>query len=69
MSKLNFRTSWILLAMLLAAALPVTAQAGKINIIVSDVDLVYFGSTSDGAIYDAVGFNGGNMDPTESEVK
>jgi hypothetical protein len=50
------------LAALAGCLLPLAAQAGTINIILSDMDVNYMGSTSGGSFYDAMGgFSGGNL--------
>jgi hypothetical protein len=48
---------------------PLVAEAGTINIILSDLDVVYMGNVSGGAIYDAMGgINGGNLIENESDT-
>jgi hypothetical protein len=44
-----------------------TAPAATINVILSDFDVIYSGSTGGGAIYDVVSFAGGNLNEAESD--
>jgi hypothetical protein len=59
------RTALSFLAALAACCLPLAAQAGTINIILSDMDVTYMGSTHaldpepDGSLYDAMGGHSG----------
>ena len=43
----------------LASCLPLAAQAGTINIILSDMDVTYMGATAGGSLYDAMGGHSG----------
>ena len=54
-------------AVLLGACLPIVASAGTINIILSDVDVVYSGANFGGSVYDVVGHRGGNLNPAEAD--
>ena len=54
-------------AVLLGACLPIVASAGTINIILSDVDVVYSGANFGGSVYDVVGHPGGNLNPAEAD--
>lgn len=62
---------WILAvagAALMGVCLPVAANAGSINIILSDVDVTYAGDQGvGGAIYDVTGLNGGSKNTTEAD--
>jgi hypothetical protein len=47
----------------------VAAESATINIIVSDVDVTYFGDAAGnmGSIYDTIGHPGGNLSPAEAD--
>jgi hypothetical protein len=56
------------LAALAVFCVPLIAQAGTINIILSDLDVLYMGDEMGGAIFDAMGgINGGNLVENESD--
>ncbi len=55
-----------LLAFVLGAMLSSHASAGTINIILSDMDMIY-NNQAGGAIYDMTGKPGGNMDANEAD--
>jgi hypothetical protein len=48
-----------LLVAFMACCLPLAAQAGTINIILSDMDVTYMGATAGGSLYDAMGGHSG----------
>lgn len=52
-----------------ALSLPLAAESATINIIVSDVDVTYFGDAAGGtgSIYDTIAHPGGNLDPAEAD--
>jgi hypothetical protein len=55
-------------ALLAASVLPTAAEAGTINIILSDMDVTYSGSTSGGSLFDLMGgFGGGVLDPVTAD--
>ncbi|MEX2092939.1 MAG: hypothetical protein WD971_09700 [Pirellulales bacterium] len=55
--------------LLLGVCMPFVASAATINIILSDVDVIYAGDQGvGGAIYDITAYNGGDQDTTESDV-
>jgi hypothetical protein len=56
------------LAAVAACCLPLAARAGTINIILSDMDVSYMGSTAGGSFYDAMGgFGGGTQTEATSD--
>lgn len=50
---------------LVGMCLPLIASAGTINIILSDVDVIF--QSDESAIYDTKGYNGGNQNSTEAD--
>jgi hypothetical protein len=61
-------TAQSFLAAVAACCLPLAAQAGTINIILSDMDVLYMGDEMGGAIFDAMGgINGGNLVESEAD--
>ncbi len=57
------RSAQCVFAALAACVLPLAAQAATINIILSNMDVLYMGSTGGGSLYDAMGgFGGGTLD-------
>ncbi|MCI0335112.1 MAG: PEP-CTERM sorting domain-containing protein [Planctomycetes bacterium] len=67
LGSIRRRTAQSFLAALTACCLPLAAQAGTINIILSDADIVYSGANFGGSIYDVVGHPGGNLIPAEAD--
>jgi hypothetical protein len=58
------------LAAVTAAVLPLAAHSATMNIILSNMDVTYLGSSAGGtgALFDAMGgFSGGNLDPATSD--
>ncbi len=67
LGSIRRRAAQSFLAALTACCLPLAAQAGTINIILSDADVVYSGANFGGSIYDVVGHPGGNLNPAEAD--
>lgn len=67
---LRRRTMQGMIAVLAALFFPLAAESATINIILSDVDVTYFGDAADdtGSIYDTIAHPGGNLDPAEADV-
>jgi hypothetical protein len=63
------RAAWSIVAALAGWCLPVAAQGATINMILSDVDVVYNGQASGnaGSIYDLIGQPGGNLNAAEAD--
>jgi hypothetical protein len=63
------RAAGIVLAAFAVLCLPIVAGAGTINIILSDLDVLYMGDEMGGAIFDAMGgINGGNLVENEADT-
>ena len=58
-----------MIAAVVALLLPQAAQSATINIILSDVDVTYFGDAAGGtgSIYDTIGHPGGNLNAAEAD--
>jgi hypothetical protein len=58
-----------LIAAMAALFFPLAAQSATINIILSDVDVTYFGDAAGntGSIFDTIAHPGGNLSPAESD--
>lgn len=58
-----------MIAAIAALTFPLAAESATINIIVSDMDVTYFGDAADdtGSIFDTIGHPGGNLDPAEAD--
>jgi hypothetical protein len=59
MESIRRRATQTMFAALTAMSLPLVAHAGTINIILSDMDVTYMGSTHGGSLYDAMGGHSG----------
>jgi hypothetical protein len=64
------RATGSFLAVLVAFCVPLVAHGATINMILSDMDVTYFGDAGNntGSIYDTIGQPGGNLTPAESDV-
>jgi hypothetical protein len=58
------------LAVLVALCVPLLAHGATINMVLSDMDVTYFGDASNntGSIFDTIGQPGGNLTPAEADV-
>src|SRR5262245_40605107 len=54
-------------AVALAICFPLAVQGGTINMILSDMDVIYNGAASGGSVYDIIAQPGGNLNPAESD--
>lgn len=64
LEKIRGRAALGLLAAVAAICLPIGAQAATINIILSDMDVSYLGSSNGGVLFDAMGgVPGGSLNP------
>lgn len=63
------RTTWSVIVALAVLCLPLATHAGTINMILSDMDVTYFGDAAGnaGSIYDTIGHPGGNLNPAEAD--
>jgi len=62
------RAVQVIFTLLAVISLPLAVQAATINIILSDMDVTYSGSTSGGSLFDLMGgFSGGTLDPSVSD--
>jgi len=63
------QSKWVIIAVIILACVPLPASAGNINVILSDMDLTYFGSAAGntGSVYDTIGVAGGNLKDTEAD--
>jgi hypothetical protein len=64
------RATGSFLAVLMALCVPLVAHGATINMVLSDVDVTYFGDASNnsGSIFDTIGQPGGNLSPAEADV-
>ena len=64
------RTPGIVLAAVAALCLPLAASGATINMILSDMDVLYNGEAAGntGSIYDLIGHPGGNLNSAEADV-
>jgi hypothetical protein len=64
------RATGSFLAVLVALGVPLVAHGATINMVLSDVDVTYFGDASNnaGSIFDTIGQPGGNLNPAEADV-
>lgn len=58
-----------LIAAIAMLCFPLAAKSATINIIISDLDVTYFGDAagSTGSVYDTIGHPGGNLDAAEAD--
>jgi hypothetical protein len=63
------RTALGVFAAVAAVCFPVVAESATINIILSDLDVTYFGDAAGGmgSIYDTIGHPGGNLNAAEAD--
>jgi hypothetical protein len=63
------RAALIWLAAAVTVLLPIGAHAATINMILSDMDVTYFGAAAGntGSIFDTIGHPGGNLNPAEAD--
>src|SRR5262245_36400378 len=61
------RAALTALAAAVAVCFPLAARGGTINMILSDMDVIYNGAASGGSVYDIIGQPGGNLNPAEAD--
>jgi hypothetical protein len=69
LQKFLRRTTLGVMAAVAAVCIPLSAESATINIILSDVDVTYFGDAAGnmGSIYDTIAHPGGNLNPAEAD--
>ena len=68
MQLTRWKTISGVVAVFTAVCLPLSVQAGTINIILSDMDVIYSGANFGGTVQDIVAHTGGDLDPAEADL-